>query len=1450
MPSSPLVLDVTVRWPRRSRDVSWSAGLDVRVTAPEGSTLADVLPLLSDVVASPAEGGAPWGGPVGAPSRVSCRGVTVPPEAVLGRAPLVHGATLVLDEPSRQSVAVSAPLDVVVVAGPDAGRRIPLTSDGVVIGRSAGLGLSLSDERLSRRHARISLSDSGFRLTDLSSTNGTRCGAKTLADSGTVDFDGSQLIAIGNTLLRLERAIGPAASTLPRGDGRIAVNRSPHTRPPELSVTVTAPTPPTPPRRGRIPWLAAALPVPFAGLLAMFFGPQMLAFALLSPLMLIGNVLGDRWGGRREYASELAAYETDLGVRRDEFETLRRLEREQRWRNLPDPAMVLDIATGPGTRLWERRRGGPDVGRVRLGVGDLATRTTWASPNNSGVEQPSSTATLTDLPVEVSLDAVGGLGIAGPPDHVEAILRQVLGQVVTLHSPRDVHLIVRASHPSSHVASGNCALGWARWLPHTTAYGDLSTCLDALRRVVVTREGEREGQGQTRDPRVLLVLPDSEVDLGVGELDDLIARGGAVGVWCLAGAGTTSALPSSCHAVVGVGASGRTGSADHIARLDVDGAEPVSSFTPDQVGWWWGERLGRSLAALVDATGEAETLPDNVDLLELLPWLGDRSPLTPQVLARHWSSGNSPSPPQTPFPSLSPSPCLSQEPASGLPLARLGRLAGADWTINLATDGPHLLVGGTTGSGKSELLRTLVTSLALECSPQDMTFVLVDYKGGSAFGECAELPHTVGLVTNLDEGLARRALTSLGAEITRREALLASSGARDFDDHRRRANDLPRLLIVIDEFRLLADELPDFVDGVISLAAVGRSLGVHLVLATQRPAGAITADIQANVNLRIAMRMRDVADSTDVIGSADAAHLSSDLPGRGFARGGNGELIEFQAARVGSATVATTTRVVVLDAQGRPTARASSHDPAVLSTTKGADHTVPASATPGLAALAAVTREAALLVEASSPHRPWLPPLPELLEATALSTPAVGRLDLPVQQRQEEFRHDTQHGHWLIVGGPRYGRTASLRTILASHVAQADTPIHAYVIDTSGELTDLKELPHVGAVVRADDVSRVRRLLDHLRARTEHGGSSVASSGPTALPPVLLLVDGWERLDSDADLLVGGLRDELLDLLRGGDTELRAVITGDRSALSSRLSTVSSETFLLPLADPSDATYAGLSRRDLPSSRVPGRGLRLRDRVEVQFALRNPLAEAVPRSPQEPQPQRVPQLPTVVDLALLLASHPAPEGRGSLLPFGLSAETGSVAVLDPIAHGRRILVAGHARSGRSSTLAAIGRSAVVSGQPVVVVEGRGGDVGRMIGALATINPWDAQPLIDAKRRHRDLIVLVDDTERLDGTLVEPVLHEILALVDRDEGLIVAATTIMAVVSAFRGIVHTVAREQSGVLLRPRTPGDGEAFAIRAPRGLASVPGRALLVSGREYSEIQVAHVLASGRISS
>ncbi len=236
----------------------------------------------------------------------------------------------------------------------------------------------------------------------------------------------------------------------------------------------------------------------------------------------------------------------------------------------------------------------------------------------------------------------------------------------------------------------------------------------------------------------------------------------------------------------------------------------------------------------------------------------------------------------------------------------IGESLDGPFAFDLRRDGPHGLVAGTTGSGKSELLQTIVASLAATNTPEGMNFVLIDYKGGAAFRDFAPLPHTVGMVTDLDTHLVERALESLGAELRRREHLLAEAAAKDIEDYVERLGrgeplpPMPRLLIVIDEFASLVRELPDFVTGLVNIAQRGRSLGIHLILATQRPTGVVSNDIRANTNLRIALRVTDSSESTDVIDAGDAAQIQKSTPGRGYIRLGAGALLPFQSGRVGA----------------------------------------------------------------------------------------------------------------------------------------------------------------------------------------------------------------------------------------------------------------------------------------------------------------------------------------------------------------------------------------------------------------------------------------------------------------------------------------------------------------------------------------------------------------------
>ncbi|MBE9928255.1 hypothetical protein G8C93_20460, partial [Cellulosimicrobium cellulans] len=437
------------------------------------------------------------------------------------------------------------------------------------------------------------------------------------------------------------------------------------------------------------------------------------------------------------------------------------------------------------------------------------------------------------IPTRVRLPD-GCAAVVGPRHAALAAARAVLAEVLA----SGVTLTVR---PAAQDAP---AWSWCRWLPHARAVRTLDAVTAA-------------------DPPGLVVV---DGPVPAGELARAWERCAPAGTDVLLVLGDRAQVPAWCRTLVDV-------SGAVAVVTGPDGARAPREHVGVTAGWALG--LARRLAAaehlgrLGTGDGDRADEPDPGDptarslpsAVALGPQLG--APRAPDGLATwvaaRWQDAR-------------------RRDGHGLRTVLGVGPGGAPVAVDLVRDGPHVLVAGTTGAGKSELLQTLVAGLALGRSPDELSFALVDFKGGASFGACGRLPHVVGQVTDLDPGLAGRALAGLRAELHRRERILAAAEVASIDALPR--GRLARLVVVVDEFRALADDLPDLVPGLLRVAAQGRSLGVHLVLATQRPAGAVSADVRANVTLRIALRVVDVADSRDVVDSPHAAHVPAATPGR------------------------------------------------------------------------------------------------------------------------------------------------------------------------------------------------------------------------------------------------------------------------------------------------------------------------------------------------------------------------------------------------------------------------------------------------------------------------------------------------------------------------------------------------------------------------------------------
>ncbi|MDN5859906.1 MAG: FHA domain-containing protein, partial [Pseudonocardia sp.] len=778
---------------------------------------------------------------------------------------LRYGPSAAAEADPFQTPVTSGGVALRVVSGPSAGLTVALRNGAALeIGRSSQSGLVLADGDVSRRHAVVRGHGGGFVIEDAGSANGV------LLDGRRLDaphlLRAGDVVQLGASRIRVEDR-GQSGAMLTRAtDGAYLINRRfPDRREPFDPPAVTLPTPLAEDDARGLPLLAMLLPMVLAVAMALFLrSPVYLLFGLLSPVMIGGNWWSDRRRRRAREQRQQGSYGDKLLAARARIEAAVDDEDADLRARMPDAATVSRCALELHRDLWSRRPGTQDWLLLRVGTTDRVASVVVTGERPVGWSEP----VLRSAPVGVELEAVGVFGLAGPDAWLHDRLAWVITQCAVLHSADELQLVVVAPGAREDTA------GWMRWLPHArdTTGGVVAAWHDEDVEALVRSLGDivaaaASGTDRGAPPgRIVVVL------VGAGDLvrrpaiADLLVRGAAHGLRFVCADHDERLLPDSCRAVL-VDTGGRT-------VLRVDGGMAVT-VAPDSLADGVPERIARTLAPL-RRIGDAPTagIPDVVRFTDVVS--------VPQVdeLRAAWR--------------------LSPENTDVV----IGRDGDGLATVDIARHGPHAVVAGTSGAGKSELLQTWVGALALANSPERLSVVFMDYKGGAAFRDLVPLPHVVGTVTNLDARLAVRALASLRAELTRRQEQLAAAGAVDRSDYLRRAAadpalpPFPRLLVIVDELAELKEQLPALVDGLVGVARIGRSLGVHLVLATQKPAGVVDAQIRANVDLRVCLRTRDEGESLDVIEVGDAARIPKERPGRALVvRGGSApELV--QSARI------------------------------------------------------------------------------------------------------------------------------------------------------------------------------------------------------------------------------------------------------------------------------------------------------------------------------------------------------------------------------------------------------------------------------------------------------------------------------------------------------------------------------------------------------------------------
>ncbi len=948
--------------------------------------------------------------------------------------------------------------------------------------------------------------------------------------------------------------------------------------------------------------------------------------ALMALMMFVVSMMRGGTERRGRMRGERRDYLRYLGQIRGQVRATATRQRESlEWRH-PDPGGLWSVAmTG---RLWERRAAHGDFAEVRIGAGSqrLAVRMTPLNTKPISDLEPLSARALrrfinahsavANLPTSLFLRGFAKVRFGGDEDAIRALTRSMLAQLVTFHSPEDLRIAVCAEPGRVHLWD------WVKWLPHAQHPVEqdgagqarlLAHGVDALTELLDAELGERgrfeaAAAPSADEPYVVIVLDGVTVPAesrlaGTGYRNSVVLD--VSGALAAAAGRTTLRLEVTDEQV-------------DMVRTDRTGQEVHTTLcTPDLMTMPRATTLARTISPyrLGGTTDVAEPMVSNFELTQLLG-VTDLDTWDPTTLARNG---------------------LTRD-RFRIPLGITEGGAPIELDIKESAQGgmgPHGLLIGATGSGKSELLRTLVLGMAMTHSSEILNFVLVDFKGGATFLGLDTLPHVSAVITNLaDEAtLVTRMQDALHGEMVRRQEFLRSSGnyssALDYEKARLSGtplDPLPTLFVIVDEFSELLASNPDFGELFVMIGRLGRSLGVHLLLASQRIDDGRMHKLESHLSYRIGLRTFSAMESRSVIGVPDAYQLPS-APGNGYLRSDVATLIRFKAAYVSGPHRRRTReqrqeevrRQVVPFGVGRLPASAN----AAPAPAPAPDETDPADSVLSVA----VDK---LMGHGPPAHQVWLPPLadPPSLDQllpplvpdpdrglTAAGWPGCGRLVVPVGVVDKPFEQSRDlhvvdlsgpGGHIGIAGGPQSGKSNLLRTLIGA-IALTHTPAEAqfYCLDFGGgTLSALDGLPHVSGVAGRLQAERVARTIAEVQTLlaqreqvfAEHEVESMAAyrerraNGEFADDPhgdVFLVVDGWGALRSEFEQ-----HDMALRALagRGLAYGVHLVLTTNRwsdvhSALRDQLGT----RLELRLGDSIDSVINMRKAAQVPQ--IPGRGM-------------------------------------------------------------------------------------------------------------------------------------------------------------------------------------------------------------------------------------------------------------------
>ncbi|MFK3957962.1 type VII secretion protein EssC [Guptibacillus hwajinpoensis] len=1009
----------------------------------------------------------------------------------------------------------------------------------------------------------------------------------------------------------------------------------------------------------------------------------------------------DKSHQKKSKARKKRIYKRYLEDKRHELHELAQKQRKVLMFHYPSFERMKYLTEQVSDRLWERSLESPDFLQFRLGTGtvpasykisvnsaDMSTREMdellEESQNLKKVYNE-----LHSLPITADLFQ-GAIGLIGKEAVVKNELHQIIGQLAFFHSYHDIRFVFIFNEEEY------AEWEWMKWLPHFQMPGSFSKgfiyneqtrdqLLSSIYEMIRERDLEEDKEKLRFAPHYVFIISNHNLISDHVILEYLESEHTHLGLSTIFVAEAKESLSDNIHTLIRY----INKSEGDILIQEKKAAE--ISFELDQHKQSGNEQFSRMLRTLNHQRGITNSIPEKVSFLQML----NMEDIDELPVSHNWVTNQS-------------------SKSLAAPVGLKGRQDVVELNLHEKAHGPHGLLAGTTGSGKSEFLQTYILSLAVHYHPHEVAFLLIDYKGGGMAQPFKQIPHLLGTITNIEgsENFSTRALASIKSELKKRQTIFDQYEVSHINDYTVlykngvAAEPMPHLFLISDEFAELKTEEPEFIKELVSAARIGRSLGVHLILATQKPGGVIDNQIWSNARFRVALKVQNVEDSREILKNGDAASLT--VTGRAYLQVGNNEVYDLFQSAYSRATYMEDTSdmedevALVTDLGLVPLSE--------LSSSKESKKKKQSEIEVIVDKIVDVQQELGL----SRLPSPWLPPLEKRLYRHDFESDkkkiAFALLDEPEKQAQSPYGYELiKDGNVGIFGSSGFGKTQTILTLLMT-IASTNTPEEAqfYILDFgNGGLLSIKNLPHTGDYFLIDEERKLNKLLKFIQEeftkrkrlfqREEVSSITMYNRlNDKPLPLLFITIDNYDLV-----------KEELMDLdpiftqfARDGQslgiylilsaTRLNSV----RQALMNNLKTK----IVHYLLDNSEA-YTVLGRIPFSPEAVPGRAIMKKEKThfgqivlpaegeddyEQLASLKEEVQMLQEKYRDASKPEAIPMLPTDLTLKTFHTYIPASESKNSY-PIGLHEETVKPVSLS-FAQTSHCLVLGQAQKGKTNIM--------------------------------------------------------------------------------------------------------------------------------------------------------------------